>query len=1679
MKIKILKKALRVNYSKRKIIYLFITSIFFLYSSKTIAQGATCATASLITINGACASGTISDTTQDLPNIGTCAGTFNREGWYTFTVAGGPLNVTITGIGNNRNIFLQLISSTSSCTGLSQINCANATTTNGTQTETINATLNNGIYYIKVVNVGSNGNLTLTSLCVTASTPPTNNLCVNATSLPCATNNLAGTTVGTNSIVNGTACSMSDNGVWYTFVGDGQQTTISSTGTGGFDHEMSISSGSCGVFTNIACRDLGLSNGTESYTFTTTNAVIYYVYIAYYGGSNTTGTFTISRTCAPAPVPPINDDCLNAITLTVASACTYTTYTNANATASSSVPAPGCAFYSGGDVWFKAVVPFTGILTVDTQTGVLIDGGMAFYTGTCGSLTLLSCDDDLSNNGAMPYLSQSGLTPGQTIYIRVWEYGNDNNGTFGICATSPTCVAPTINPTINITSTTATISWIAPTSIPSNGYQYIVSTSSTTPIVAGTPTVATSVNLTGLISNTTYYVFVRSDCGSGDFSAWTVYDVFTTGYCPSTSTSSTYYINNFSTTGGTLNITNNGSGYSASGYGNFTAQSVSQINFGSVSFSAVFFDGFYTYGFNIWIDWNDDLDFNDTGELVYASGAYVAAATGTFVVPGTASVGNHRMRIRANYLSTNPSACGSISSGETEDYTFTVLPPLPCSGNPTAINVNVTSQTTSTVNWTAAVPVPANGYQYYLSTVNTTPSALTIPTGSTAAGITTVNLTGLTPLTTYYIWIRSNCGGVLGQGVWVGPLSFYQPNCALGNGSGTTALACPSVIAGGLSLNGGLPPVLNYCASSGCTDLEANYLYLGDTTNYTVQSIPYAPPYQFNCLRNPVSVNIDDVWSPVVNLPFNFCFYGNSYNNCVIGSNGILNFNTTNASGYAGYSFANSLPSTTGALFANSIYGVYHDIDPSKGGEVGWELITLNTGCRALVASWYNVPMFSDNTILYTGMMVLYENTNVIEIYVKEKHIDNNNVFPWNGGNAIVGLQNATATQAVVAPGRNGLDTNWNATDEAWRFTPSGPSISTITWYEGSGVFGPEVGYTDVINVCPTATTIYTAKVAYSLCNGTKVIKTAETTVTVAPDKTWNGSVDTDWNKPNNWTPIGIPDATDCVVIPNTTNKPIVSGTGYNALSGTLTVLNGAVLTINSDNNLTGTNWVNVKPTGTFRIENNASLIQINNVTNFGNIIYKRNATIRKLDYVYWSSPVLGFNVDNISSPIAPGPIYKWNTTVANTNGGQGNWEAANGNSMSPAKGYIVRGPYSFSSFVPSTLNGIFTGVPNNGNITIPISRGSDQNIAYHQGINGTEITNFSDNMNLIGNPYPSAIRASQFLFNNNTKIEGNVRIWTHGTLPALIGSPFYGSFIYNYTPNDYLTFNFTGSSCCPAAGSDLFIGAGQGFFVQMKDGPATTDFVSFNNNLRNFSYANNFFFRTTNEYTSVNSIVDIERHRIWLDIINASNQSNRTLVGYVEGATMERDSFFDANTQLAGAMTIYSLIGTEKFCVQGRTLPFDIYDEVPIGILTPAIGTYSIGIGAIDGLFDTQNIYLKDELLNTINDIKTTPYQFTSTVGTFNNRFKIIYTTNPLSNPNFGLVNDVKVVTNDNITVFSTNEPIESIKVFDILGRKLANYNTINSKEFTLTNLAKNNTTLLIQITLQNGIVVNNKVVY
>ena len=453
---------------------------------------------------------------------------------------------------------------------------------------------------------------------------------------------------------------------------------------------------------------------------------------------------------------------------------------------------------------------------------------------------------------------------------------------------------------------------------------------------------------------------------------------------------------------------------------------------------------------------------------------------------------------------------------------------------------------------------------------------------------------------------------------------------------------------------------------------------------------------------------------------------------------------------------------------------------------------------------------------------------------------------------------------------------------------------------------------------------------------------------------------------------------------------------------------------VNIQNELVNNGTVNI---------NDGSLVQLINVNNVGSVNYNRNvSSLKGYDYVYWSSPVNNQILNSLYSNPSMGFSYEWNPTFNNINGTQGNWVSPT-TTMTSAKGYIIRASSSYGW--TGNLTSVFTGVPNNGNITIPIQRGS--------------LLGQNDNYNLIGNPYPSAINSLQFL-TFNTNIQGFVYLWTHGTAPSsTISSPFYSNFQYNYASNDYITYNGTATTNGPN-GFNGDIASGQGFFVVMNDGTASTESIVFKNDMRNTN--NSQFYRQNNQ-----------KSRIWIDLVDSSLQSNRMVVGYVDGATNNKDRLYDAVTTTSNKF--YSLINNEPHIIQGRSLPFKKNDEVKLGINITTSGIYKIAIAEVDGVFNTRDIYLEDKLLNITYDLKSNPYTFTSNVGVFNDRFVLKYKTNN--------GNNIKVRNN-----------IRKVSVYDMMGVKVFEG---NDEAYQNMVLVKNHI-YIVKTEMEDGFVITKKVI-
>ena len=302
---------------------------------------------------------------------------------------------------------------------------------------------------------------------------------------------------------------------------------------------------------------------------------------------------------------------------------------------------------------------------------------------------------------------------------------------------------------------------------------------------------------------------------------------------------------------------------------------------------------------------------------------------------------------------------------------------------------------------------------------------------------------------------------------WEANISCREPN---------STLECPEI------------NVSDDCSDSNTTDLTADFPKTGATDTYQITSIPYVTAYPFTGLNNQISVNQDDTWSDVINLPFDFCFFGDVKNEIVVGSNGLISFDSSLAGGFNDWTFEpnDTLPTNSVQALEGNIM-LAHDIDPSVSSsnpEIGWEIIG-QAPCRTFVLSFSSVTFFACGDQSSTFQMVLHETTNVIEFYIDSKPND----CSWNDDLAALGIQNDAGTTAFTPPGRN--TGSWSATQEAWRFIPDGTPNYTFSWYDSNGAF---FSSNETINV-PVQDDSYTAEVVYDNCNGDQITFTKDVTI--------------------------------------------------------------------------------------------------------------------------------------------------------------------------------------------------------------------------------------------------------------------------------------------------------------------------------------------------------------------------------------------------------------------------------------------------------------------------------------------------------------------------------------------------------------------------------------------------------
>ena len=436
------------------------------------------------------------DGTYATQSLAGCVGNANDDVWYKFTAASTKEFISVDA-PNGYDPVVQVFSACG--TPLAPAFCNNVAYPTGSFGNTSLTTTIGTTYYYRVYD--NNATNTYPMQFKTAVThAPTNDDCSGATALTIGASPITGDgTFASQSITAGSCGGVANDDVWFKFTATNNTHTIYVNSSTNYDPVVQLYS-TCSAtptpFPSAAgsCDDARFPiNGTGSKTYTGLTTGTTYYYRVYDAGSGTPSTMTFTTNVTLPPTPPSNDEPCKAIYIPASTTCNYTTYTNEAATSSVGPPAPGCAGYSGGDVWFKTKVPFSGELTIDTKELAVIDAGMAIYKGSCNSLTLISCDDDGGTN-TMPMINKTGLNPGDTIWVRIWENGNNNNGTFGLCITKP-AEAPLVGSCTNTDLSNGLTGWVGTT-----GDVNKASTGSAAPDYAATTTNVTPASMFSIVT---------------------------------------------------------------------------------------------------------------------------------------------------------------------------------------------------------------------------------------------------------------------------------------------------------------------------------------------------------------------------------------------------------------------------------------------------------------------------------------------------------------------------------------------------------------------------------------------------------------------------------------------------------------------------------------------------------------------------------------------------------------------------------------------------------------------------------------------------------------------------------------------------------------------------------------------------------------------------------------------------------------------------------------------------------------------------------------------------------------------------------------------------------------------------------------------------------------------------
>lgn len=402
-----------------------------------------CTGAIALTVNpdflcGLVTAGTVVGATASATDSAACFGAEDDDVWFSFVATATSQRISLLNVaGSTTDMYHSLWTGDCSALTLVPNSCSDLDTSNPT------GLVPNQTYYVRVNTYTATPYQTSTfNICIgTPPPPPANDTCAGAITVTCGSATAGTTAFSTNE--NQAVCGISGvttqntPGVWYKYVGDGSDvtvTTCSSTVTTG-DSRIAVYSGSCGTLTCIGGNDdaqtSGCANNVYSsiVTFNTVAGTDYYILV--YAYSSTALGFELNVSCVAACSPVTgNDDCSTATQVTVGTPITGANNSCSSASLGTAYPSCGSQFGTYYDTWYwfdsGSVTDVT--IALSNQTGTT---GFVLYSGTCGALTPVTGSCTLT--GASTNIT--GLTPG-TYYLRAFSSSPAARGSYDLSITS-------------------------------------------------------------------------------------------------------------------------------------------------------------------------------------------------------------------------------------------------------------------------------------------------------------------------------------------------------------------------------------------------------------------------------------------------------------------------------------------------------------------------------------------------------------------------------------------------------------------------------------------------------------------------------------------------------------------------------------------------------------------------------------------------------------------------------------------------------------------------------------------------------------------------------------------------------------------------------------------------------------------------------------------------------------------------------------------------------------------------------------------------------------------------------------------------------------------------------------------------------------------------------------------